>query len=80
MAVKHTITAKDWANGQTVEDERPIEKTSGAVEMAEPQKRLTVAMPASLHTKLKIYGVQHQITLNDILLNAIKEYMEKRDN
>ena len=54
MAVKHTITAKDWANGQTVEDERPIEKTSGAVEMAEPQKRLTVAMPASLHTKLKI--------------------------
>jgi len=40
-------------------------------------KRVTVVMPADLHKRLKLTGINRDITMNAQILLAVEEYLMK---
>ena len=40
-------------------------------------KRVTVVMPLEMHKLLKFRSIQCDISMNDQILNAVKEYLQK---
>jgi len=40
-------------------------------------KRVTVVMPAALHKRLKLTGINRDITMNAQILAAVEEYLMK---
>ena len=40
-------------------------------------KRVTVVMPHDLHKRLKLLSFEEDITMNDLILTAVQEYMHK---
>ena len=40
-------------------------------------KRVTVVMPTDLHKRLKILSFEDDITMNDLILAAVQEYIRK---
>ena len=41
-------------------------------------KRLSVSLEESLHTRLKMYAVLSTVTMNDVVIEALNEYLLKR--
>ena len=40
-------------------------------------KRVTVVMPPDLHKRLKLLSFEEDITMNDLVLAAVQEYIRK---
>ena len=40
-------------------------------------KRVTVVLPLELHKALKLRGIEMDITMNDQILTAVKEYLSE---
>lgn len=40
-------------------------------------KRVTVVMPPDLHKRLKMLSFEEDITMNDLVLAAVQEYIRK---
>ena len=40
-------------------------------------KRVTVVMPSDLHKRLKLLSFEDDITMNDLILAAVQEYIRK---
>lgn len=40
-------------------------------------KRITVNMSLESHTRLKIFAAKHHKTINDVMIEAASQYMEK---
>ena len=41
-------------------------------------KRLSVSLDEKLHTRLKMYAVLSTVTMNDVVIEALNEYLLKR--
>ena len=41
-------------------------------------KRLSVSLDERLHTRLKMYAVLSSVTMNDVVIEALNEYLLKR--
>ena len=41
-------------------------------------KRLSVSLDEKLHTRLKMYAVISAVTMNDVVIEALNEYLLKR--
>ena len=57
--------------------EKPPEKVEEWVKNREKKKRLTVDLPASLHTDLKLACVRSERSMVDMLTDAIKMLLNK---
>lgn len=57
--------------------EKPPEKVEEWVKNREKKKRLTVDLPASLHTDLKLACVKSERSMVDMLTDAIKMLLNK---
>ena len=42
-----------------------------------PVKRVSVVLPGDLHRDLKLHAFDHQITMNDVLLKALRRYLQQ---
>ena len=71
MAVKEKDMSA-WLSDNTAEDEKPNFNT-----MEERQARLTVPIPVSMHVRVKIHCAKNNITQNDMVAQAVKEYLER---
>jgi len=40
-------------------------------------KRLSVVIDTELHKMLKIYAASKEVTMNDVVVEAVKEYLNK---
>jgi len=47
------------------------------LELASPIKRVTVNMPLELHRKLKMTAVAVDMTMNDVLIEALELYLQQ---
>ena len=45
--------------------------------MPEVRKRVTVVMPVELHKRLKLTGINRDLTMNAQILRAVEEYLMK---
>lgn len=41
-----------------------------------PEKRVSVVLPGPLHRDLKLHAFEHQMTMNDVLLKALRSYLQ----
>ena len=60
-------------------EQQPIVKTIPAtvvVAQGEPTQNINVPIPVSLHQQLKIYAAQTKQNMKDLVVLAIKEYMD----
>ena len=83
MAVKEKDMSA-WLSGNTAEDEKLAEQSPQPQEekpnfntMEERQARLTVPIPVSMHVRVKIHCARHGITQNDMVAQAVREYLER---
>ena len=44
---------------------------------AEPSKRLNIQVPQSLHASIKVYAAKQGITIQELVIGAVKEVMKK---
>lgn len=44
-----------------------------------PLKRVTVVIPPELHKELKLKSVNDDRTMNDLILTAVRQYLNKTD-
>ena len=42
-----------------------------------PEKRVSVVLPGTLHRDLKLHAFENQITMNDVLLKALRRYLQQ---
>jgi hypothetical protein len=42
-----------------------------------PEKRVSVVLPGELHRDLKLHAYATQMTMNDVLLKALKLYLKQ---
>jgi NRPS condensation-like uncharacterized protein len=40
-------------------------------------KRVTVVLPKKVHRELKVYSAVNGVTMNDVMLEAVKLYLQK---
>jgi len=40
-------------------------------------KRLSVAIDTELHRRLKVFAASADVTMNDVVVEAVKEYLNK---
>tara|TARA_E500000305_G_C4010759_1_gene232633 strand:- start:975 stop:1142 length:168 start_codon:yes stop_codon:yes gene_type:complete len=45
--------------------------------MMSPKKRVTVLLDTETHLKLKIHAAQINVTMNDVMANAIEMYLQQ---
>ncbi len=50
------------------------------VSSREGMKRLTIDVPISLHTRLKIASIKHGQTMGDMVRNCIDQYLTEKDD
>ena len=43
-------------------------------------KRLSVTLDTSLHKRLKLYAAYADVTMNDVVIEALQEYLLKNSN
>ncbi|HMR42181.1 MAG TPA: hypothetical protein PKC40_00030 [Saprospiraceae bacterium] len=59
-----------------IHKEAATEKSEMEEENKEPVKRITLDLPASLHTKLKIRAVQEQITIRSFVIDILEQILD----
>ncbi|MBD7970389.1 hypothetical protein [Paenibacillus gallinarum] len=50
----------------------------GSTEVAKKKKKATFDLDPELHTRLKIYAAQHDLSMVEIVENALQLYFEKK--
>lgn len=71
-----TIEKKEQSGG-----EAPIIQTipaAVAIAQGEPTQNINVPIPVSLHQQLKIYAAQTKQNMKDLVVLAIREYMDRQ--
>jgi predicted HicB family RNase H-like nuclease len=43
-------------------------------------KRLSVTLDTALHKRLKLYAAYADVTMNDVVIEALREYLLKNSN
>ena len=71
---KLSNAAKAKASGYSASIEELKQKV--AVE-DEPQKRLNIQIPESLHTELKLHATQQGATMRDVVEGLLRTYLNK---
>lgn len=51
-----------------------------AILTQEETVRINCLVPKSLRSDMKIFAIQHNITVTDLIISAVKHYMEQANN
>ena len=43
-------------------------------------KRLSITLEANLHKRLKLYAANADVTMNDVVIESLHEYLLKHEN
>lgn len=68
--LKNNNTFEDFVNGSSTPDVQNVH-------VKEPTKRLTIDLPKSLHTRLKLQSVVDGTKMNVVLRKLIEGYLDK---